>query len=227
MIAHVDLVAVVASQENAAWHAGAVAELLLVSRWLSAVPAFLTQRTGPGARIGFVPTASSIYDDRAWVDLDRATLHEQGWQTVELDIEAMTARDVTTSMTTVDAVFVSGGNVFHLLAALRRTGFADVLTEHVQAGLPYIGASAGACVIGADIEPLALLDDPAVAAGLVSTTGLGWIDEVIVPHADGVVSGRAIVDEISHRYGRLFTLRLLADDEALLVSGDSRWVISS
>lgn len=202
-------------------------ELLLVSRWLSAVPGFLTPRTGPGARIGFVPTASSIYDDRAWVDLDRTTLREQGWQTVELDIEAMPADDIATCLTTVDAVFVSGGNVFHLLAAMRRTGFADVLTTHVQAGLPYIGASAGACVIGADIEPLGLLDDPAEATGLGSTTGLGWIDEVIVPHADGIVSGRAVIDEIGRRYGREFRLRLINDDQALLVSGGSRSVISS
>lgn len=204
-----------------------MAELLLVSRWLSAVPGFLTPRTRPGATIGFVPTASSIYDDRAWVEFDRTTLHEQGWRTVELDIEAMTAIDIAKSLDTVDAVFVSGGNVFHLLEVLGRTGFADVLTEHVDAGLPYIGASAGACVIGADIEPLALLDDPAEARSLDSTTGLGWIDEVIVPHADGIVSGQAIIDELRHRFGGQFTLRLLADDQALLVSGSSRSVIPS
>lgn len=204
-----------------------VAELLLVSRWLSAVPRFLTPLVGPGARIGFVPTASSIYDDRAWVDFDRATLREQGWQTVELDIESMTAADAQETLTTVDAVFVSGGSVFHLLAAMRRTGFADILTDYVRAGLPYVGASAGACVVGADIEPLGLLDDPVEAIGLDSTTGLCWIDEVVVPHADGIVSGRAVIDEISHRYGDRFTLRLIADDQALLVSGDARSVISS
>lgn len=161
------------------------------------------------------------------MDFDRTTLHEQGWHTVELDIEAMTAIDLANSLDAVDAVFVSGGNVFHLLEVLRRTGFADVLTERVEAGLPYIGASAGACVIGADIEPLALLDDPAEARSLGSTTGLGWIDEVIVPHADGIVSGRAIIDELRHRFGARFTLRLLADDQALLVSGSSRSVIPS
>ncbi|MCZ4549204.1 Type 1 glutamine amidotransferase-like domain-containing protein [Gordonia rubripertincta] len=204
-----------------------MAELLLVSRWLSAVPGFLTPKVGPGARIGFVPTASSIYDDRAWVDLDRTTLHDQGWQTVELDIEAMTAANMEKALATVDAVFVSGGNVFHLLAAMRRTGFADKLTAHVQAGLPYIGASAGACVIGADIEPLGLLDDPTEATGLHSTTGLGWIDEVIVPHADGIVSGPAVVDEVVRLYGKRFALRLITDDQAVLVSGSAVSIVSS
>lgn len=202
-------------------------ELLLVSRWLDTVTGFLTPRTGPGALIGFVPTASSIYDDRAWVDLDRATLREQGWATIDLDIESMPATDIEDTLDTIDAVFVSGGNVFDLLAAMRRTGFADVLTERVRAGLPYIGASAGACVVGADIEPLGLLDDPTEAIGLTSTTGLGWIDEVIVPHADGIVSGRAVIEETTRRYGERFTLRLLADNQALLVSGDTRSVLSS
>ncbi|WP_207843655.1 Type 1 glutamine amidotransferase-like domain-containing protein [Williamsia soli] len=204
-----------------------MAELLLVSRWLSSIPGFLTPRTGPGARIGFVPTASSIYDDRAWVDLDRTTLHDQGWQTVELDIEAMASADMESALTTVDAVFVSGGNVFHLLAAMRRTGFAEILTARVLAGLPYIGASAGACVVGSDIAPLGLLDDPTEATGLHSTTGLGWIDEVIVPHADGIVSGPAVIDEVVRLYGEQFPLRLLADDQALLVSAGTLSVVAS
>ncbi|MYR08572.1 type 1 glutamine amidotransferase-like domain-containing protein [Gordonia sp. SID5947] len=202
-------------------------EMLLLSRWLGAVPAFLTARAGPDARVGFVPTASSIYADRAWVDVDRSTLRDQGFTTVELDIESMPASELSVSLDDLDAVFVSGGNVFHLLAAMRDTGFADILTRRVRAGLPYLGASAGACVVGPDIEPLGMLDDPAEAPGLVSTTGLGWIDEVVVPHADGIVSGLAVVDELRTRFADRFALRFLDDDQALLVSGASVSVVSS
>ncbi|NDZ93654.1 type 1 glutamine amidotransferase-like domain-containing protein [Streptomyces sp. SID6673] len=205
-----------------------MAEMLLLSRWLGAVPAFLSAHAvAPNARIGFVPTASSIYSDRAWVDLDRSTLRHQGFTTVELDIETMPTTDLAVALDGLDAVFVSGGNVFHLLAALRRTGFAEILTEHVRAGLPYLGASAGACVVGPDIEPLGMLDDPAEATGLHTTTGLGWIDEVVVPHADGIVSGTAVVDELRTRFADRFALRFLDDDQALLVSGDSVSVVAS
>ncbi|MEE4024088.1 Type 1 glutamine amidotransferase-like domain-containing protein [Gordonia sp. PKS22-38] len=202
-------------------------ELLLLSRWLGAVPGFLAERCPAAARVGFVPTASSIYPDRAWVDLDRTTLLDQGFDVVDFDIEAVSAAETGTSLDDVDALFVSGGNVFHLLATMRRTGFDRLLTDRVRAGLPYLGASAGACVVGADIEPLGMLDDPAEAPGLTSTTGLGWIDEVIVPHADGIVSGRAVVDELRTRYGSRFTLRMLDDDQALLVSGSERSVVPS
>ncbi|AZG48149.1 Type 1 glutamine amidotransferase-like domain-containing protein [Gordonia insulae] len=204
-----------------------MAEMLLLSRWLGAVPEFLITRTGPAARVGFIPTASSIYSDRAWVDLDRRTLRDQGFDTTDLDIESMSGAELSAALDDVDAVFVSGGNVFHLLAAMRRNGCADILTARVLAGLPYLGASAGACVVGPDIEPLGLLDDPAEATGLESTAGLGWIDEVVVPHADGIVSGRAVVDELRGRYADRYRLRFLDDDQALLVSGDSRSVIAS
>lgn len=205
-----------------------MAELLLLSRWLGAVPAFLAAHgVAPGARIGFVPTASSIYADRAWVDLDRSTLRDQGFTTVELDIETMPTTELAGALDDLDAVFVSGGNVFHLVATLRRTGFAEILTEHVDAGLPYLGASAGACVVGPDIEPLAMLDDPAEATDLTSTTGLGWIDEVVVPHADGIVSGPALVDAVRTRFADRFALRFLDDDQALLVSGVSVSVVAS
>lgn len=206
-------------------HTSDVADLLLLSRWLGAVPEFVTGRGG--ARIGFIPTASSIYPDRAWVDLDRRTLREQGFTVTDIDLEILSASETAAALDDVDAVFVSGGNVFHLLSVLRRTGVDRLLTDRVHAGMLYLGASAGACVVGADIEPLGLLDDPTEAPDLTSTTGLGWIDEVIVPHADGIVSGRAVVDELRIRYGSRFTLRMLADDQALLVSGSERSVISS
>lgn len=207
-----------------------MAELLLLSRWWGAIPAFLANRTRtassqPPVHVAFVPTASSIYSDQAWVDLDRASLRDLGYRVTDLDIE--THPNPAGMLDDADAVFVSGGNVFHLLEVMRRTGFDRLLTDRVQGGLPYIGASAGACVVGADIEPLGLLDDPSEAAALDSTAGLGWIDEVIVPHADGIVSGRAVVDDLRARYKDRFTLRMLADDQALLVSGDTRSVIPS
>ncbi|ROZ85809.1 Type 1 glutamine amidotransferase-like domain-containing protein [Gordonia sp. OPL2] len=206
-----------------------MADLLLLSRWLGAIPAFLANRTPvasqPAVHVAFVPTASSIYPDQAWVDLDRQSLRDLGYRVSDLDIKSHP--DPVGLLDASDAVFVSGGNVFHLLEVMRRTGFDRLLTDRVQSGLPYLGASAGACVVGADIEPLGLLDDPSEAGALESTAGLGWIDEVIVPHADGIVSGRAVVDDLRARYADRFTLRMLADDQALLVSGDHRSVIPS
>jgi len=194
-------------------------ELLLLSRWLNAVPDFLATRAPANATIGFIATASSIYPDPAWVDLDRTTLHDQGFSTVDLDLESLTPPQLEQALHRVDAVFVSGGNVFHLLYVLRSTGLDIALAERIRAGLPYLGASAGACIVGPDIAPLHLLDDPAETAPLDSTLGLGIIDVVPVPHADGKVGGTAAVDELRRRYSSTHDLRFLDDDQALEVIG--------
>ncbi|MDL9936052.1 Type 1 glutamine amidotransferase-like domain-containing protein [Gordonia sp. ABSL1-1] len=199
-------------------------DLLLLSRWLDAVPGFLRERVPAGARIGFVPTASAIYPDTAWVDLDRDTLRGQGWHTVDLDVESLSAAQLAARLADVDAVFVAGGNVFHLLGALRRSGGAQVLACAVTAGLPYIGVSAGAVVVGPDIGALDLLDDPAEAAPLDDTAGLGLIDVTVVPHADGRVGGLGRITETRRRYADA-PLLFLRDDESLLVVDGVRTIL--
>lgn len=199
--------------------------LLLLSRWLTPVPAFLAPLTGPGRRIAYVPTASSIYPDHAWLDLERDTLQHQGFEVTDLDPELIGAAAFAGGLGDVDAVVVAGGNTFHLLGALRLAGADRVLVDAVRAGLPYIGVSAGAAVIGPDIAPLALLDDPAEAAPLTSTDGLGLIDATVIPHAEGTVGGRGPVEATRERFGATHRLHFLRDDEAIVVDGDTLRVI--
>ncbi|PWD43511.1 peptidase S51 [Gordonia paraffinivorans] len=196
----------------------------MLSRWLTPVPGFLVPLVGAGARIGYVPTASSIYPDQTWLDLDRATLEAQGFEVVDVDPELVSTATFTRALGEIDAIFVAGGNVFHLLGALRQTGADRPLVHAVRHGLPYIGASAGAAVAGPDIAPLHLLDAPSEAAPLESTAGLGLIDVTIIPHAEGTVGGRERIDRTLEQYPD-HPLQLLRDDEALVFSGGRRRII--
>jgi dipeptidase E len=45
-----------------------------------------------------------------------------------------------------EAIFVGGGNTFRLVSELHRRGLITVIRERVQAGLPYLGVSAGSNV---------------------------------------------------------------------------------
>lgn len=200
-------------------------DLLLLSRWLTPVYDFLVPRVGAGARIGFIPTASSIYPDQTWLDLDRGSLRDQGFEVVDVDPEVVSAATFTRALSEIDAVFVSGGNVFHLLGALRHAGADRPLVDAVRRGLPYIGVSAGACVTGPDIAPLALLDDPSEAAPLTSTVGLELIDVTVVPHAEGTVGGRGRIDRTRQEFADR-PLHFLRDDEALVISGGTTTVIA-
>nr|WP_221247313.1 Type 1 glutamine amidotransferase-like domain-containing protein [Gordonia humi] len=129
----------------------------------------------------------------------------------------------------VDAVFVGGGNTFAIWAHLRATGLDRVIDARVRGGLPYIGLSAGSVIAGPDIEPAGLLDDPAEAPDLRDTTGFGWIDTVMIPHAGGILPAYppSLIAETFATYGPRFPLRPIDDDEALLVDGDEQRIVAS
>jgi len=54
-------------------------------------------------------------------------------------------------------------DVFYLLHHVRRSGLDQVLARRLDEGLLYIGASAGAVIMGPDIEPTSQMDVPAEA----------------------------------------------------------------
>lgn len=200
-------------------------KLLLASRWLDAVPAFLRETTGtPHPTVGFIGTASALYPDPAWLDVDRDTLRGFGCRLVELD---PTEPDFADRLDGVDAVFVSGGNTFHLLHVFRSTGAQESLVAKVRAGLPYIGVSAGAAITGPDIEPVSLMDDATETAPLDSLRAWDLVEVVVIPHADGLVGGTRLVEHTRARYADRFPLMFITDDQAVLVSDDSLSVVSS
>ena len=60
---------------------------------------------------------------------------------------------------TVNAIYVSGGMADYLMATLRRVGADAVLIERIRAGLPYMGTSAGAMIMGKTLSRRSLSTD--------------------------------------------------------------------
>ncbi|MDB1088884.1 Type 1 glutamine amidotransferase-like domain-containing protein [Streptomyces sp. ACA25] len=106
-----------------------------------------------------------------------------------------------------------------------------MVVERVRAGLPYIGASAGSIVTGPSIEPVSPMDDPAEAPDLTDRTGLGLglVDTVIIPHADGALPPYPpeLIAQVRQTYGTDYPLTFLDDDQALLVENAPSGLISS
>lgn len=85
------------------------------------------------------------------------------------------------------AIWSLGGNAFLLRRAMRDSGFDEVVMDLLDDGIVYSGWSAGACVAGASLRPIALMDDPQqVALGYPAIEpvweGLGLVPFAIVPH---------------------------------------------
>jgi dipeptidase E len=83
---------------------------------------------------------------------------------------ASSGQQLVDGLTRADAVFIGGGNVYSLRHALRATTADRSLKHFAEGGRPVYGGSAGAIVLGRDIDTGRLADPNDV--GLVNTMGL-------------------------------------------------------
>lgn len=77
-----------------------------------------------------------------------------------------------------DGFFTGGGNTFLLASELRRSGYFEVIDQHVRKGKPYMGTSAGANITGISIcttNDMPIMYPPSFDA-------FGWVPFNINPH---------------------------------------------
>ena len=73
-----------------------------------------------------------------------------------------------------DGIYLGGGNTYYLLAQLRESQFDLHIQEFVRRGKPIYGGSAGAVVLGRDIQTINHLDRN--FSGVTEAMGLNLID---------------------------------------------------
>jgi dipeptidase E len=124
------------------------------------------------------------------------------------------------------ALWVRGGNVFALRAAMAHSGADQLFARLIEAdALAYAGYSAGPCVLAPSLRGLDACDDPLVVRRMYGEEpvwdGLGVLDRPFVPHLDSpghpeteVLGGvAATYDRDGTRYWAL------RDGEVLVVDG--------
>lgn len=196
--------------------------MLLLSRFVGAIPGFLdtpSLDSRAATRIAYIDDASKPLGSAPFVERERLQLQELGYSLVPLTAGNGTAADLAAALDTVNAIYVAGGMADYLMATLRRVGADTVLIERVRAGLPYMGASAGAMIMGKSIEPAIALDGHTDGISLEDLNGLGLVDAVILPHADGQLPPYPpeTIATVARQFEGTPGLTMLADTEALLV----------
>jgi dipeptidase E len=97
----------------------------------------ITDFLGGVGRLLFVPFA--IHDRDGYAAKARERFAAMGFAVDSLHDAAEPRRAVAEA----EAVFIGGGNTFRLLEALYETGALEAIRGRVEAGMPYMGASAG------------------------------------------------------------------------------------
>jgi dipeptidase E len=157
-------------------------EILCISLNMSPIVNFLERVDAQKGPLGFVQTAGNSYSDPVFVREDRARLTRLGFPLIDIDFDKTDRKEAVDLLANVSALYVAGGNTFHLLQAVTRLSLRETLAKAVHDGLPYVGASAGAVLLAEDIGYVAGIDDPSVASSLADYRGLGLIKFRPLPH---------------------------------------------
>ena len=98
---------------------------------------------------------------------------------LEIEVEHLhTDKSTRGDVERVSAVFVGGGNSYHLLRRLHAADWVEVLRERVAGGMPYIGSSAGSNLAG----PTILTANDWNVDGCTRFDALGFVPFNINPH---------------------------------------------
>jgi dipeptidase E len=135
--------------------------------------AAIAEFLGPRRRIAFI-TAASYEDEATYHDIAQRALEPVGLEVLHVYLEKRPLQVLDQAQ----AVFVGGGNTFHLLGRLHATGLLDALGTRVLGGMPYIGSSAGANVAGPNI----LTTNDWNVDGISRFDALGLVPFNINPH---------------------------------------------
>jgi len=164
----------------------------------------------------FIPTAGDPYgDNKPWLEEDRQKLYELGFKIEDYDLKGKKKNEVKKAVEKSDIIFVAGGNTFYLLDKMRASGFDQIIRELQGSDRVYIGSSAGSCIAGPNIEPIAAFDDPS-RAQLESSKALELVDFVVLPHS-GKEKYADIQAKVISEYGNKYKIIQITDEQMIVV----------
>lgn len=175
------------------------------------------------SKIGFIPTASELDDDRWYMEKDREDLNNMNYKIVNIDILKEDKQEIIEKFNDVDVVFVAGGNSFYLLQQLK---IKDVLKELIEFANNkiYIGSSAGACITCPSIDYVEKLDDKTQAPLLNNYDAMNLVDFYILPHYKSKEKYTKLADEIENNYNNYKFIKL-SNEEAIIVDNMNNYKV--
>lgn len=173
-------------------------------------------------RVAHIITASKVENDTSYVDQDRESMKESGFNVEDIDIEGKNNKQLMKILEAVDVIYVQEGNTFYLLKQMRKSGFDKIIKKLLKKGIVYIGVSAGSIVAGKTIQTAGWgnnSDENVV--NLINLKGLKLVDSNIFAHYKPEDA-----EIIKQKPGKIKKkLRILTDEQALFVFGKKTMLV--
>lgn len=144
----------------------------------------LTEKKPEETTVAYIPTASNVVTgDKAWMINDLINLKKQNFKSIEItDISAVDEWIWKPTLERADVLFFEGGDTYHLMRELNRSGLAKMLPQFLKDKV-YVGVSAGSIVTNPDlwlkISQVIYEEDLEETEALV---GLNFVDFYFLPH---------------------------------------------
>ena len=112
----------------------------------------LTGKKPEETTVVFIPTASNVESgDKDWLITDLINLKKNNFKSIEItDISAVDKKIWQPSLERADVLFFEGGNTYHLMRWLNKSGLTKLLPELLKDKV-YVGVSAGSMVTNPDL----------------------------------------------------------------------------
>ncbi|MCX6720611.1 MAG: Type 1 glutamine amidotransferase-like domain-containing protein [Candidatus Staskawiczbacteria bacterium] len=177
----------------------------------------LLQKPAYDVTVGFINTAAKPEEDKSYLQRDLDIMKELGFNVEQFDIEGKKEHEVMDFLRLKDIVYVEGGSTFYLLKAMRACNFEKVIRKLLKQGKVYIGVSAGTLVAGRTIKTSSW-KHPEQDFRVKNLRGLNLVPFDIFVHYLPE-HAELIKQKIKNPKKRAKNLRILTDDQAILVQG--------
>ncbi len=175
------------------------------------------------SKIGFVPTASELENDRWYMEKDRADLIKMNYNIIDIEISKESKQEILEKLDIIDAIFIAGGNSFYLLQELKNKKIIEDLIKFAN-NKTYIGTSAGACIACPKIDYIKKLDDKSQAPLLDNYEALNLVDFYVLPHYKSKEKYTKLADEIEKEYLNYDFIKL-SNEQAIIVDDLGKYSI--
>lgn len=175
------------------------------------------------SKIGFIPTASELDQDRWYMEQDKNDLVKMNYNIVNIEITNESKEEIIKKLNNVDAIFIAGGNCFYLLQQLKQKDVIPELIEFANKKI-YIGSSAGSCITSPSIEYVSKLDNKSEAPLLQDYQGMNLINKYILPHYKSSDEYTKLINEIIEENPNLQFIPL-TNEQAIIVNDRDDYTI--